>query len=214
MKEGEIRVVTPPNVGWLEKKLNRDEIGHIWKCIEQRETETFKGNLAGNIHESNLLEDIEDLFWHNTLLPLVQIYGEAFSNLGDKIPVNHKHAFQLHSWWVNYQKQNEFNPIHCHTGVYSFAIWMKIPTTFEQQNKNPISKNANSQVISAFEFAYTNILGEISLHQYKLSDEHEGMLVMFPSKLNHQVYPFFDCAEDRISVSGNIGLDTSTIINN
>ena len=29
-------------------------------------------------------------------------------------------------------------------------------------------------------------------------------MLFFPSSLNHAVYPFYDCDEDRVSISGNI----------
>ena len=34
----------------------------------------------------------------------------------------------------------------------------------------------------------------------------EGMMLMFPSKLHHSVYPFYTSDEKRISVSGNISI--------
>ena len=39
--------------------------------------------------------------------------------------------------------------------------------------------------------------------------KYQGMLVFFPSRLNHIVYPFYNCDETRISISGNISSDTS-----
>ena len=42
-----------------------------------------------------------------------------------------------------------------------------------------------------------------------MSPEDEGTMLFFPSQLDHQVYPFYDCDEERISVSGNIISDTS-----
>ena len=52
-------------------------------------------------------------------------------------------------------------------------------------------------------------MGEPRTYNYELSKKDEGMMLLFPSKLRHQVYPFYDCDEDRISVSGNITLDTA-----
>ena len=34
-------------------------------------------------------------------------------------------------------------------------------------------------------------------------------MLFFPSKLNHVVYPFYKCDEERISISGNVGVDTT-----
>ena len=42
---------------------------------------------------------------------------------------------------------------------------------------------------------------------YKLNKGFEGIMLLFPSKLNHSVFPFYNCEEERISVSGNLLLD-------
>ena len=39
----------------------------------------------------------------------------------------------------------------------------------------------------------------------------EGTILFFPSQLQHTVYPFYNCEEDRISISGNIGFNTNQI---
>ena len=62
--------------------------------------------------------------------------------------------YYLQQIWVNYQKQGEFNPLHDHGGVYSFVIWMKIPTKHFEQNKNPISLKSNTHAISTFQFHF------------------------------------------------------------
>ena len=41
-----------------------------------------------------------------------------------------------------------------------------------------------------------------------MDKEVEGKMVLFPSSLKHCVYPFFECDETRISISGNIHLRT------
>ena len=116
----------------------------------------------------------------------------------------HGHPYVLKRWWVNYQKQHDFNPIHSHVGVYSFVIWLKIPVEFDDQNKDNIT---NTPVRSAFQFNYQNILGEPDTFDYELGKNYEGTMLFFPSKLRHQVYPFYNCEDDRISISGNIFID-------
>lgn len=210
--KGKVSVITPPNIGWLEKKLHDTEMDYLWKCIEKRGEGSYKSKLAGNIHESNFLIDEDGWFFKNTLTELCGIYSDAFYNLGDSLPMNQMHPYHLESFWVNYQRQNEFNPAHEHTGVYSFVVWMKIPTSHEDQNKNPISSNSNSPKISTFNFHYVDLLGNISGYTYKMNPEMEGTLVFFPGKMQHLVYPFYNCDEERISISGNISADTTKVI--
>ena len=39
----------PPNLGWIETKLDQKHINYLWKRIKERKTESFKHSLAGNI---------------------------------------------------------------------------------------------------------------------------------------------------------------------
>jgi len=104
------------------------------------------------------------------------------------------------NWWVNYQYQTEFNPLHAHEGITSFVIWMKIPTRSKEQHNLHFHSNAASD----FQFTYTNILGSVTEIPIYMDPEMEGSMVMFPSKLPHQVHPFYGTDEPRISIAGNL----------
>ena len=210
MKKDSIKPCTPNLLGWLEAKLDDKEMDYLWRCIKGKK-ESMKHRLAGQISGSYRLVDRGDWFWMNVLKPLSSVYGEKFSNLGKNIPTNTKHPYKLDNWWVNYQKQHEFNPLHNHKGIYSFVIWMKIPKDigFKKQKNIKISSHSNSPLPGVFELLYIDILGNTQTQQYELEPEDEGRMLFFPSQLSHAVYPFFNCDEERISVSGNIILDTS-----
>jgi hypothetical protein len=201
-----LRAVFPPNLGWLECNLTQQEIDYVWGCVKNKK-ENYKSSLAGYIDSSFVLEDKYNWFFNNTLIDLIQAYGDQFDNLGRKIPLVKNYTYRLHDWWVNYQKQHEFNPFHSHSGIYSFVIWLKIPTRYEEQKKLDISNGANSECISNFTFTYKDILGGDKMDHYEMSPEMEGKMLFFPSNLSHQVYPFYNCKEERISVSGNIWID-------
>ena len=215
----------PPNHGWLEYKLNKIELDYVWKCIDERPIDHCNNVLAGNIDSSFPLNDKDKWFFNNTLTPLISLYDDTFSNLAVNLPIKSLFRqlsekdesqmvvrsspyvdYTLSSWWVNYQKENEFNPIHGHTGVYSFVLWLKIPTEHAEQN-HPSYGVTNAPEKSNFCFSYTNILGEVCTNSYKMGKRYEGTLLFFPSRLKHIVYPYYNCSEDRISVSGNIFVD-------
>ena len=206
MNTKEIQKVDPSNLGWLEYQLNSQEMDYVWRCIENKK-EDQKKQLAGNISSSYSLMDRGDWFFTNVCTPLINAYSERFYNLGDSIPIMGVHPYYMSTWWVNYQKQNEFNPIHNHQGVYSFVIWMKIPYDSKKQNLKDIARGSNNPQIGNFQFVYADILGRSESHEYRLSPEYEGTMLFFPAELDHMVYPFYDCDEDRISISGNIMVD-------
>ena len=207
--KNDIKAFSPENLGWLEYKLNDQERDYVWRCIKNKKID-YRSKLAGHISSSYTLLDTGDWFFHNTIKPLLESYTVKFVNIAKEFPTRKAHPLWMSEWWVNYQKQGEFNPIHNHAGVYSFVIWMKIPFEWKDQNNNTsLSGNSNGQLVSSFQISYTDIIGGPRAHNYELSKKDEGMMLLFPSKLRHQVYPFYNCDEDRISVSGNITLDTA-----
>jgi hypothetical protein len=202
----DIHVFRPQTLGWLEKRMSVEEVTHLWNCIANCH-DSYNHRLAGNIMASNLLTDTNNWFFNNTLLPLCEKYSEEFDNLGNGYNFKEYRPYILQDMWVNFQRQGEFNPIHDHAGVYSFVAWMKLPTEFNQQNQIDFAKNSRSPRVSAFEFTFNNILGEVVGQVYELGKEFEGVMLFFPAKLKHSVYPFFNSGEQRISISGNIGFD-------
>ena len=88
-------------------------------------------------------------------------------------------------------------------------IWVKIPTDWKEQHALPICANSNLPKASNFEFHYTSMLGDIAYHSYLLNKKSEGHMLFFPAKLMHTVYPFYNCDEERVSISGNICFDIS-----
>jgi len=205
MNEGILRSIIPQNIGWLEYRLTKIQLNYIWECIHNNKKESLNSDLAGNLSSSVVLKDTKDWFYNNCIVDLIGAYRKLFVNLADGVPVRNNQSFYIKDWWVNYQKQTEFNPIHSHTGVYSFVIFMKIPIDFEEQNKG---NESNAPVKSSFQFCYSDMLGKFNTYTYKLKSEDEGLMLFFPSELNHQVYPFYDCDEERITVAGNVLIDT------
>ncbi len=198
--------VSPSNIGWLEYRLSNIEMNYLWKCIENKKGD-MKNTLAGNISNSYALIDEEGWFIRNTLSSVIEMYSKEFYNIANDIPTSQCHPLYLNAFWVNYQNQNEFNPLHNHTGIYSFVIWMKIPTEYSEQKKNPIA-HSNADSVSNFSFEFVNILGKPEYYSYEMGSDCEGVMLFFPAKLRHQVYPFYNCDETRISISGNISLKT------
>ena len=198
-----MKAIHPPNLGWVQQKLKPDAMKFLWNAIEAGGG-SMRSKLAGNIHNSYRLSDKDDWFFKNVLTDTMKFYTEEFRDLLYDFPTKKNLKYVLEDMWVNFQKQTEFNPIHTHTGVFSFVIWMKIPTIFEEQKKLHIASEVNSNSISNFEISYLDILGKQISHTYDMNPNREGTMLLFPSALGHSVYPFYNCSEDRVSISGNV----------
>jgi len=208
----EVKKISPPVNCFLQVKLDQEIIDYLFRIIEIAKTnnKNFKNNLAGNISQSLLLDDQDSFFLKSVCLPLVKYYRKNDPIGGDPVSQNAllgpKTTLLLNQFWVNYQYKTEFNPYHDHNGVYSFAIWMKIPYSWEEQKKLPQFNDMNDvhKKVGNFEFEYIDTLGGIRNYGFKLSPEYEGYMVFFPAKLRHCVYPFYETDEPRISIAGNL----------
>lgn len=209
----EVKKITPTVTGFLEVKLDKKMIEYLWKMVEISRLEkiNYKQALVGNISKSYILEDQNNYFFKRSCIPLIKIFrqqnGSNDPYLKNAI-LDKNTPLLLRSFWVNYQYQTEFNPYHDHTGVYSFAIWLKVPYNWQDQNKLPQFKDINESNIKAgnFEFEYIDTLGGVRNIPYKLSPSMEGTMLFFPAQLRHCVYPFYGTDEPRISIAGNIAL--------
>ncbi len=183
--------------GTLPKNVHDFVMSEITEIENYGSSNTYNHNLAGVIEKEYLLKKSRSF-----LDPfLLEMSKEYLKNFGMGVVAN----YTVGEVWVNLQKKNEYNPMHSHDGLLSFVIWMKIPYKLLDESQVDNVKNSMSKyTASCFEFVYTNILGEIVGFRLPIEQGWEGRIVMFPSKLSHQVYPFQTSDGYRISVSGNI----------
>ena len=201
-----------PNPGYMTYKLSKEEMDFVWKKIDQAliDNESANNRLAGNINKS-LDMDMSNIGPFNSkILALCEGYEEKFGKTyKNQSSAEKSNEIIFDAWWVNYQFQNEFNPQHNHSGIYSWVIWMNIPTEYNDQKNLPIAANSGSDSrISNFEFTYTNSLGNVKEHIINMGKAAEGTLCLFPSELKHSVNPFYNSTEPRITVAGNVSLYT------
>jgi len=112
----------------------------------------------------------------------------------------------LNKAWVNFGRKTEFNPPHSHTGVMSFVIWLDIPYDINEEMELPHVVESFAPLAGHFMFQHVNTFGTISPEVLPVDKNMNDMIVVFPSGLIHQVFPFYTSDEYRISVSGNISI--------
>jgi len=100
--------------------------------------------------------------------------------------------------WVNIQQNTEFFPNHKHEGLLSYVLWIRIP-----------EETTTHEFAGKFELTYSDILGNSRPSEYNIDRSFEGKLLVFPAMLRHCVYPFYNSSINRISLSGNILLESN-----
>ena len=205
-----------PNPGVLQADLDQKEIDNLWKLIHEYSPKTAEWDenklLNVDIHSKQWTMMDDGSFKKNVLMPLVQEYFNQFGT-----PFTHKtsnyHELVLNRFWTRASTEGDYQSLHDHQGVFTFVVWMKIP--FDGEEERAVQGGFRPDA-SDFGLVYTNTCGSLSKQNWTLTPQMEGTMILFPSDINHIVYPHFTTKEYRISVAGDIALNShasSDVIN-
>jgi hypothetical protein len=219
MPKKEFKIQTVTRLGWLHSILSEEDVAPIKKEIDKIQSNFTKAipaniSLAGNIKKEYRLLQCRD---HVTKLfnPYLNEYNKAtnYSFCESSIHEPNK-DFELQSLWVNFQQKYEFNPIHTHSGIFSFVLWISIPYNVENEIKYFPDMTPEDTKNACFEFTFLHPLGGIDHEVFHVDKSYENNMIVFPSTLHHAVYPFYTSDEYRISVSGNFDLKKNDRLEN
>ena len=194
-----------PNYSWYIEKAPQNVLNELKIQIDKLQFNFSKGEKANN----DLKGEIEHEY---RIFPLYQTkqyikdLSQLFENESQYMVSNYNPlpTLKCDDIWVNFQKKHEYNPMHNHSGIYSFVIWYQVPYTFE----NELKYHHSSQNCSHGEFQFIlppfNKNTTVYSEPIPIDKSKEGYVVIFPSQLPHLVYPFYSSDEYRITVAGNI----------
>lgn len=153
-------------------------------------------HLAGNVTQELVLESdfIQKIQWKEFIGSICNEWLKRSSNKQLK-------GIELIKSWVVRQFENEYNPIHHHSGHISGVCYLKIPKDMGksvQQNKVSCP-NGKLVFMHGAANLFSNATFEVT--------PQVGDFYMFPNYLLHAVYPFSGTDEERRSVSFNAILD-------
>jgi hypothetical protein len=193
-----------PNIGFAIDRVPQDILeelkGEIYRIEQGFNTVKSNDTLVGHIKKEFKIQETKHVLEPYVMALAFQYLMEF--DLLSRSQNNKQCPLSLGEVWVNFQSKGEFNPVHRHSGVLSFVIWVKIPYDLSEEEKEfPDVKNPRT---SKFEFQFTNILGSIMTQSVDIDKNTEGTICLFPAELNHCVYPFYTSDEYRISISGNV----------
>ena len=183
--------------------LSTEHFNYLFNNINSNNN--VNNTLAGHIKEEYSYENwsksfeeylIDRAFSNNIL----KKHGESLNVLTKNRP------YCLSGLWVNKQKKYEFNPLHDHSGVWSFIIPLQIPYNLEDEDKIYPPTSFGYYQTSRLNFICLSNLGKIEHYPVNMDQSYVGKVLMFPSSLKHLVYPFYTSDDYRITVSGNIKL--------
>jgi len=141
---------------------------------------------------------IKNYFWS---IPISDSRPPEISKQNHYIP-----DLKIDSLWINYQQKYEYNPIHNHSGILSFVIWLEVPYKKEKEVEFAVKRGIDlhaSMGVGDFNFIYPEF-DKCNYFPIEADKSYNGIICMFPSKLQHYVNPFYTSDDYRISVAGNL----------
>ena len=155
-------------------------------------------NLAGNVKQEFRIEEdiLRSSGFHDLLFKGVKKWIEVSEN-------KNVTKFNILSSWVVRQFENEYNPIHHHSGHVSGVGYLKVPKNLGSVSEN---KKVNERGSLALIHGSVNLFSNAT---YVIKPE-VGDFYLFPNYLLHSVYPFSDTNEERRSISFNANLDKNS----
>ena len=188
----------------MTMELPQDTFAWLKKECARAKKAGDKANhkLIGHIKEEYKLEwdkNFEDFILGDCLdHPQMQSHTKGITVLNTSKP------FYIESLWVNYQKKYDFNPLHIHSGVFSFVIWIEVPYDMKEEMKQ--YDKCNGQETATFFFQYNGPLGSLEARHLVVDKSYEWKCAFFPARMYHGVNPFYTSDGTRVSVSGNLFL--------
>ena len=186
----------------LKVKMPEELVKKINEYTDKKSKEKIEGgkldaghDLAGNVTQEIYLDQkfMEESGFGKFLLGEVSNWISQTKNKNIK-------KFQITGSWIVRQFQNEYNPIHMHSGHISGVGYTKVPTNLgNTKQKNKPNKNGHLQLIHGSKSFLSNAIMDIL--------PEVGDFYFFPHYVMHAVYPFSDSNQERRSVSFNALLD-------
>ncbi len=173
---------------------------YVDKIIDDKkesEKQNYGKELVGDVTQEIKIDQsaIQKTGWINFLITCTKKWIE----LETKKNIT---KFNLKETWVVRQFQNEYNPIHWHSGHISGAGFLKLPKSFGDFTQKKKGKNycgGHLELVHGSRMFLSNSKIEII--------PKVGDFYFFPNYLMHTVYPFKDTEEERRSISFNATID-------
>ena len=168
----------------------------------KKELKKATTNLYGHIKDEfyiSITRDYSDFVCKSIFENNITMYHLNSINV-----LNKNCPLYMESSWINFQKKYEFNPLHDHSGIFSFIIFMQIPYKLEEEFKFFPDIHENKPSTSCLSFVFTGSNGDIKNFHCSVDESYLYKMLIFPSKLKHMVYPFYTSDKERITVSGNV----------
>ena len=171
------------------------------KIIDDKKSESHGQSLAGVIDKELRIykSDMDEFGVDQMLESIVRSYVIHCAKMHEMFHENWIYESFINSAWVVSQYENEYNPLHNHTGCeISGVIYLKTPNVKNRRNLESKKGKEDSDGNIAFVHSAMGNRNHDALEKGVINlTPKSGVLLMFPSYLIHTVYPFIGEGERR-----------------
>jgi len=126
---------------------------------------------------------------------------KCLKTLINQLPPNHR--WKILESWVEYRKKGDFLPASSVPGGdMAFAIWINIPYDMDEEMDHPRYKDCHNPSAAKTQMIYTNPLGKMSTRNFTFTKADEGVMLLYPSSILLQSFPFYTSDEECIVMRG------------
>ena len=218
MTEGEFQIHNMPAVYVLETQMPQQMVDDVNDYMDEyrkdKNKESLAKTLVGQIDKGEqLLLDHNDkrmVEYNSFICSLGAEYINHFSRAGNRLKGNKQ--VQIDETWSVHSYDGDYNPIHDHgtktlMGI-STTAWTKVPSQIGNVNaQSPTyslyNESGHSDGCIAFQYGQVSVIDSDRLKpaQSFVMTPEVGKLLLFPSWLQHMVYPFKGEGERRTIAS-------------
>lgn len=201
-----------PNLGVLKSVLTDEDLAPIRAEVQEIQDNFLSATphnkmLVGNIRKEYRLTKCQE-YLNNLIIHHIREYDNEYEFVGRSRILTNDVPLTMTDPWVNFMSKHEFNPVHNHTGLLSFVLWLQIPYKIEDEIAISPGVNSLNPLAGQFSFHFSNILGQLNSWHIPADQSWENTLLLFPAELSHSVNPFYSSDDYRISVAGNVKFQT------
>ena len=134
----------------------------------------------------------------------------SMKDIAGQIPPNYR--WGIRDTYLQCKKKGEFvPPFSSGYSDFSFACIVNVPFDVEEEMAMPHCKDVSNPSASKFQLIYPSPLSKVSFQDFVFSKSDEGMIIVYPSAVNAQVFPFATTEEDQYIVWGSVVAQEGTL---
>ena len=172
--------------------------------LEDSESLNFGHSLAGVIKEEIFVykEDMISFGVNEILEGCFKSYVVNATKMHSFHKDSFKYESMINSAWIVSQFENEYNPVHSHSGCnISAVLYLKTPEVKGRRGVHKNKMDTDSDISFLYNASSSRDMDVLDRGHLNFAPS-EGMLYIFPSYLLHTVYPFVG-GEERRSLAFN-----------